>query len=241
MLMITMGSSMIMAQENASIRALLSEADSCIAGKNLDDALSKTQAALRISSGNIPALFKQINIFFLMNNDKEAMRLADEAIRLYPAEPDFYYIRGVINNSREKYVKALDDFDRGINLKPASYLYKYYMGRGVSHLNLVEYDQALSDFSSALDLNDTLASAYHSRAMANYELKDYSAAVNDFLKALNNSQGNSALYFNLGMSYYRLNEKSKACPYFHKACTMGNNNACRMALMECTKAIPVVP
>jgi len=48
------------------------------------------------------------------------------------------------------------------------------------------------------------------------------------------------LYFNLGMSYYRLKEREKACPYFHKACTMGNTNACRMALMECAKAIPTV-
>jgi tetratricopeptide (TPR) repeat protein len=77
--------------------------------------------------------------------------------------------------------------------------------------------------------------------MVNYELKDYSEAVEDFLKALTYSEGNSALYFNLGMSYYRLNEKGKACPHFHKSCTMGNTNACRMTLMECAKAIPVIP
>lgn len=232
---------LVKAQDDSVLRDLLHEADSCIAGKKLTDALAKTQEALQISAGNIPALYKQINIYFLMNNDKDAMRFADDAIRRYPAEPDFYYIRGIINNSREKYVKALGDFDRGIDLKPTPSLYKYFLGRGVAHLNLLEYDQALTDFSSAIDLNDTLAGAYHSRAMVNYELHDYSAAVNDFLKTLSFSQGNAALYFNLGMSYFRLNEKSKACPYFHKACTMGNNNACRMALMECAKAIPTVP
>ena len=230
-----------MGQDDARISTLLSEAEASIARKDLPEALSKTQEALRISAGNIPALLKQIDIFFLMNSEKEALQNAEEAIRRYPAEPDFYYYKGVINNSRGKYVKALDDFDRGIDLKPSANLYKFYLGRGVSHQNLLEYDQALSDFSAAIEMNDTLASAYHSRAMVNYDMHDYTAAVEDFLKALNYTRGNSALYFNLGMSYYRMNEKNKACPYFHKACTMGNNNACRMALMECAKAIPAAP
>lgn len=231
----------VMGQDDARTRPLLSEADVCIAGKNLSGALAKTQEALQLSPNDIQALLKQINMYFLMNNDKDAMRCAEEAISRNPSEPDFYYMKGVINNSREKYIKALDDFNRGIDLKPSSNLYKYYLGRGVSHLNLLEYDMALSDFSSAIEMNDTAASAYHSRAMVNYELRDYSAAVDDFLKALEYSKENAALYFNLGMSYYRLNEKDKACPYFHKACILGNNNACRMALMECAKAIPAVP
>lgn len=239
-LLLVMLPSWAIPQDDTRVRVLLSEADACISGNNLIQALEKTKEALQLSSSNIPALLKQINLYFLMNKDKEAVHYADEAISLYPNEPEFYYIRGVIYNSREKYAKALDDFDRGIELKPISNIYKYYLGRGVSHLNLLEYDQALSDLSSAIEINDTVAGAYHSRAMVNYELHDYNAAVNDFLKVLEHSQGNAALYFNLGMSYYRLNENAKACPYFHKACTMGNNNACRMALMECTKAIPAV-
>ena len=81
-------------------------------------------------------------------------------------------------------------------------------------MNLLEYEQALADFSTSIEHNDTVASAYHSRAMVNYELHDYSAAVNDFLKALDLSEGNSALYFNLGMSYFRLNEKDKGLSLF---------------------------
>ncbi len=189
---------------------------------------------------NVKALLKQINEYFLMNRNKDALRIAEDAIATYPDEAEFYYLRGVIYNSLEKYGKARDDFNRGIELKPVSNAYKYYLGRGVSHMNLADYDQSLSDLSSAIEMNDTVASAYHCRAMVNYELKEYTTAVENFLKALEYSQGNAALYFNLGMSYYRLNEKEQACPYLHKACTMGNNNACRMALMECAKAIPTV-
>jgi tetratricopeptide (TPR) repeat protein len=229
-----------MTQEDSRIEALLAEADRQIAANNLDEALAKTQDALSLAPENLAALQKRINLYFLLNNEKESVRHVDEAIRKYPEEAEFHYLRGIINNSRGRYIKALDDFNQAINLQGEN-LYRYYLGRGVSHMNLLEYDQALADFTTSIQQNDTVAGSYHSRAMVHYEIKDYGAAVADFLKALEYSEGNSALYFNLGMSYYRLEEKDKACPYFHKSCTLGNTNACRMTLMECAKAIPAIP
>jgi len=231
----------LQAQDNTRVQTLLAEADKLTASNALEPAMDKTREALRLSPSSIEAQQRQINIYFLMKNDKEALRCAEEAIDRNPDAPDLYYLRGVINNSRGKYSKALEDFEVGLSLKPGGNEYKYYMGRGVSHLNLLEYENAMSDFTMAISHNDTLASAYYSRAMTSYEIKEYNAAVTDFLKALEFTKGNAALYFNLGMSYYRLDEKDKACPYFHKACTLGNNNACRMALMECAKGLPTVP
>ena len=229
------------AQEDTRVNALLAEADDLIAQNKLGDALVKTQNAIELDPSDLPALQKRINIYFLMNNEKESIRYVDEAIKKYPDVAEFYYLKGIINNERGKYIKALDDFTQAIDLHSSGNAYKYYLGRGVSHMNLMEYDLALTDLTTSIEQNDTVASAYHSRAMVNYEIKDYAEAVEDFLKALKYSEGNSALYFNLGMSYYRLNEKEKACPYFHKSCTLGNINACRMTLMECAKAIPVLP
>jgi tetratricopeptide (TPR) repeat protein len=229
------------AQDDAGITSMLAEADELIAANKLPEALNKTQQIIKSSPDNLLALQKRINVYFLMNNQKEAIQYVEEAIRKYPDVAGFYYLRGTINSGREKYIRALDDFSKAISLEPTSDLYKCYLGRGVCYLNLLEYEQALSDFTASIELNDTVASAYHSRALMNYETRDYAAAVNDFLKTIELSAGNSTVYFNLGMSYYRLNEKDKACPYFHKACTMGNTNACRMTLMECAKAIPIIP
>lgn len=241
LVVLLLSSWVLQAQDEASIQALLSEADVLISRNNLPEALTKTQQALAVSPGYHPALQKQINIYFLMNDDKEALRLAGESIQKYPGQPEYYYLRGIIHNAMGKYGKALNDFDQSISLNPGEMLYRSYLGRGVSHLNLLEYEQALADFSTSIEHNDTVASAYHSRALVNYELHDYSAAVNDFLKVLGFSQGNSSLYFNLGMSYFRLSEKDKACPYFNKSCSMGNMNACKMTLMECAKTLPVIP
>lgn len=189
-----------------------------------------------------PDIQKQINIIMQAGDEKESLRLIDEAIKVNPANPGFYYLRGIFNNNRQKYSKALDDFTRAIDLDPGpDLLYRCYLSRGVSYMGLLEYDQALTDLNSSIEKNDTVAGAFYSRGMVNYELRDYDASVNDFMKILEFSEGNAELYFNLGMAYFRMNEKDKSCQSLNKACTMGNTNACRMSLMECAKAIPAVP
>lgn len=185
---------------------------------------------------------RQINILFSISDEKESIKTIDLAVKQDPSNPALYYLRGILNNGREKYSRALDDFTHAIEMGAApSLLYRCYLGRGVSYMNLMEYDQALTDLNISIEKNDTVAVAYYSRGMVNYELKDYEAAVEDFLRILQFSEGNGELYFNLGMAYYRLENKELACRNLNKACTLGNTNACRMSLMECAKAIPTIP
>lgn len=227
--------------QNERANTLLKEADALIASGNLTEALQKAKSAVDVSPGYHPALQKQINILFLMKDEKESMRLVDEAIDQYPDVAGYYYLRGVINNGRNRFSRALDDFTTAIDMQPKDILYRCYLGRGLSYFNLLEYESALSDLTLSIQQNDTVASAYYSRGMVNYELRDYPSAVEDFQNTLKYSEGNATLYFNLGMSYFRLNEKAKACPNFNKSCSMGNTSACRMSMMECVKAIPTVP
>jgi tetratricopeptide (TPR) repeat protein len=214
-------------QTSARISLLLAEADSLITGNRLQEALTKTEEALSVSGSNKTAQQYRINIYYLMQNDKEALRYADDAVKKYPQDPDFLYLRGIINNS------ALESAKR-------EELYKIYLNRGVANHYLMDYESAMSDFSRAIELNDTAASVYQGRAMLHYEMKDYTAAVDDFNKVLELGQENAAILFNLGMSYFRLEQKEKACPLLQKSCSLGNKNACRMSLMECVKAIPDV-
>ncbi len=229
------------AQNQPGADALLAEADVLIASAHLPEALAKTREAMNMTQDYHPAIQKEINILFLMNDEKESVKAVENAIDRYPDIAEYSYLRGIINNGRGKFLKALDDFSRAIDMKSAGILYKCYLGRGVSYYNLLEYDEALDDLNASIQQNDTVASAYYSRAMVYYEIKDYAAAVNDFQKSLQFSEGNAALYFNLGMAFYRLKEMDKACPNFNKSCSMGNINACRMSLMECAKAIPKAP
>jgi tetratricopeptide (TPR) repeat protein len=227
-------------QNSGRIARLLAEADTLISDNKLQEALAKTEQASSVSGSNKEVQKYRINIYYLMQNDKEAMRYADEAIKKYPHDQDFLYLRGIINNSTGRYGKALDDFTTALESGKNGALYKIYLNRGIAYQYLQEYDSAMTDFTRAIELKDTAASVYQGRAMLHYEMKDYSAAVNDFNKVLELGKENSAILFNLGMSYFRLEQKEKACPLLQKSCTLGNKNACRMSLMECIKTIPDV-
>jgi len=227
-------------QTSVRITLLLDEADSLITDNRLPEALAKTEEALSLSGSNKTAQQYRINIFYLMQNNKEALRFADDAVKKYPKDPDFLYLRGIINNSAGRYGKAADDFTAALESGKNGELYKIYLNRGVAYHFMVDYESAMSDFTKALELNDTAASVYQGRAMLHYEMKDYTAAVEDFNKVLELGQENAAILFNLGMSYFRLEQKEKACPLLQKSCTLGNKNACRMSLMECVKSIPEV-
>jgi len=224
-------------QENPKIDLLLQEADIELEKSNFSEALRKVERALALSPRHIKALEKRINIYYQMDDIKEASNFIDEAIIEFPSEGEFYYLRGLINIDRKKYYKALNDFNKVLDFKSVD-PYKVYLNRAVANTNLQEYELAIDDLTKSIELNKENASAYHSRGMVYYELKDYNLAVNDFAEAIKLSQDNPVTFFNLGMSYYRMEDKESACPYFHKACSMGDKNACRMAFMECAKNLP---
>lgn len=227
-----------LAQENPRINLLLQEADTELEKSNYNEALRKVESALALSPDNVMALEKRINIYYQMNEIKEASKYVDEAIIRFPSESGLYYLRGLTNISRKKYYKAINDFNKALELEKPVELFKIYLNRAVANTNLQEYELAIEDLTKSIELNSTNPSAYHSRGTVYYELKDYSLAVDDFKQAINLSNDNPVTFFNLGMSYYRLEDKESACPYFHKACSLGDKNACRMALMECAKNLP---
>lgn len=228
----------ILAQEQSRIDILLEDADKALENSDFEKSLESVEHALGLSPDNIKALEKRINIYYQMNNIKEASKLVDEVMKKYPAEPGFYYLQGLVNIAKKKYYKAVDNFNKVFELNKPIDQYKVYLNRGVANLNLKEYDLAMDDLTKSIELNNTNASAYHSLGMVYYELEDYRSAVENFSHAIDISQDNPVTFFNLGMSYYRQEDKESACPHFHKACSLGDKNACRMALMECSKSLP---
>lgn len=220
------------------IENLLTEAETNIKNSRYDIAMNKVEEALGIEADNKKAIQMRITIYYLENDYKEALNIVEEAIKRFPDDGDFYYQRGLIQIGRQKFQKAIDDFNRLIDGYGNYELFKVYLNRGVAYMNLQEDEQALKDLSKSIELNNHNASAYHSRGMLNYQLKDYDAAVEDFKQALVYNDNNPETNFNLGMSYFRMEEKDSACPYFHKACKEGNLNACKMVLMECAKNMP---
>ena len=64
----------------------------------------------------------------------------------------------------EQYERAIEDFNKAIELKP-DYA-EAYVNRGNSYLGLEEYERAIEDFDKAIKIDPKDVGAYHNRAIA---------------------------------------------------------------------------
>ncbi len=219
------------------VDALLEKIDREISTENYTLALQSIDEVLAISPNNFFALEKKINVLYKMEDSKSATNMIELLLEDDPQNPEFYYLRAVLNMLKEKYSKSLNDFEKSFQYDmPEPYLEKLYLNRGIAYLKLDYHEEAEKDISRTIEINPKNASAYQSRGMVKYELKEYDAALDDFTRSFQ-LEDNAIASYNLGMTYYRLEEPDNACFYFNKSCSGGNRNACRMLMMECAETI----
>ncbi len=211
-----------------------------LAQQKFSDALPEFNKTLEISPANSEAFRGKIFSLYYSGKEKEASELVESAISKDPKTSINYYIKGVIANNKGKYARALESFDKALLLNPGGNEFNIYLNRGISYLELEEAEAALKDISKAIELGPDNASAYHSRGRVYYASKQYSEAVKDFSRSVEINPNNDAAYYNLGMTYFRLEDSKNACENFHKSCSLGNKNACKMIIMNCTGATPQV-
>lgn len=89
---------------------------------------------------------------------------------------------GASNLGRGKPEKALEDFNRAINVDPQAA--GGYLGRGNALNILARYNEALNDYHKAISLDPNLANAYANRAIAFSHLEEYEKAIADYEKCL---------------------------------------------------------
>jgi tetratricopeptide (TPR) repeat protein len=61
---------------------------------------------------------------------------------------------------------------------------EYYDNRGLDYYFKGQYDQAISDYTKALEINPRFAEAYNNRGIAYFEKREYDKSSEDVKKAL---------------------------------------------------------
>lgn len=208
--------------------------DAYVASGDISKALLTLEDILVKDPSFLDAQEKKIELLTQEERSKDAFRDIEEYIAMYPTQPEYYYLRAILNLQKEKYTKAVEDFDAAINLKfPEKYIYKVYLNRGMAHFNNQDLELAELDFEEVIKLDSRNAAAYHGKGMVNYEQNEYENAIVEFQKAIRIDDSNPITYFNLAMTYFRLDDIDNACYNFNKSCALGHRNACRLLLMEC--------
>jgi len=89
--------------------------------------------------------------------------------------------------------------------------------RGIAYAKTGHYDQAISDFNRALELNPKDVKAYYNRGLAYYQKGEYDQAISDFNKALEINPIDAKAYYIRGLAYYQKGEYDQAISDYTKA------------------------
>ncbi len=96
-----------------------------------------------------------------------------------------------------------------------------YLKRGLAYAKKGQYDQAISDFTKALEINPRYAYAYNNRGLTYWNKGQYDQAISDFTKALEINPRDADAYVNRGVAYMSIGQYDKAWEDVDKAQDLG--------------------
>jgi tetratricopeptide (TPR) repeat protein len=92
-----------------------------------------------------------------------------------------------------------------------------YFVRGRVHSALEKYEEALADFSRALELNPEEAAYYSNRSKAYFQLEKYEEALADYSRAIELNPEEADYYSDRGRAYRQLKKYEEALVDFNRA------------------------
>ena len=100
-----------------------------------------------------------------------------------------------------------------------------YVQRGIAYLYKGDFDQAITDFTKALELKDNYAEAYCERGIAYSVKDDLNRAIADFTKALELKDYYAEAYHNRGVAYSLKDDLDQAITDFTEALKIDPDDA----------------
>ena len=85
-----------------------------------------------------------------------------------------------------------------------------WFDQGNQNYSLNQYQQAIEDYTNAIDLKPQFAGAYDSRGNAYQKLNRWDQAIQDYTKAIEINPQYANAYYQRGNTYEQLNQKEKA-------------------------------
>ena len=136
-------------------------------------------------------------------------------------ESEKYYEEGVNYHKEAKYKKAVESFDKAIELDNTKS--KYYSARGRAKNGLRQYKEAKKDAERALSLDKNNAESYLVFGYINLDLNKYFEAIKDYDKAIELDHNYIAAYNNRGLTKNNLGQYFEAIKDYDKAIELKPN------------------
>jgi tetratricopeptide (TPR) repeat protein len=129
----------------------------------------------------------------------------------------YFNLAVAYNDYKKDYNNAILTYTFALQYDPK--MAEAYNNRGNVYYNKSDYDEAISDFTKAIQLGNYLA--YFNRGNAYYLTKRYNEAINDYNEAIKINPNNSTAYNNRGAAYKAKGNFIKSKIDFVKARSLG--------------------
>ena len=206
-------STMANSQANLDARAgnLLGQGIDFYQKGNYDQAINafRRSAALSPFSDNTAKAYDYLGKAYLkQEKTAEAIKVYEEAIRIYPAHDEFHlglgdiYLKGNMPND------ALKEFEAAVKINPGSAESRYSLGQ--SYLTAGQLNAAREQFTQVVRLTPTSAAGFFGLGQTARLAGDYQEAVLQLEKAVTVNRNFEKAYIDLGYTYADVGDFQKA-------------------------------
>jgi putative GTP pyrophosphokinase len=124
---------------------------------------------------------------------------------------DDLLVNALSAHNQNRFNEAINQYSRILELKPngviCSIIYKH---RGMAYFACSQYNEAINDFTSALDLDGKSYKAAYYRGVVRSVLRQYSQAIDDYTLSLSINPYQSFCLFRRGQAYYHIEDYPQA-------------------------------
>jgi Flp pilus assembly protein TadD/4-amino-4-deoxy-L-arabinose transferase-like glycosyltransferase len=143
-----------------------------------------------------------------------ALREIDKAIAIYPDDPEGYVQRAIIHRDNDNDFKAIEDYNRALQIDPAQAPVHYDLAQALRRVNLRQ--EATREYNFAIQYDPRMLQAYNNLGVTLREMKHYDEAVVAFRRLIDLSPNYRKAYNNLGASYAEMGRMDEAVATFQE-------------------------
>ncbi len=160
-------------------------------------------------------------------------------------DPRYYFQRGLDASRERKIDEAIDYYSKGISLKPNNHVLAFfYVGRASVYEFDGKTDQAIKDYSQAIELNPDFDIAYYARGELYHNTNKFDMAIEDYSTSIRLDPDNVKVHFKRGNTKFAIGQYAEAIADFNEAIrldphyrTYNNRGNAKLALKQYVEAI----
>lgn len=202
--------------------SLLKIQDEKISSKSLDDGLLEVSVTIK-------ALVETNNEETLKAIMADKQRVSDATERYKKLQEEYDALKAQMEQLKKDYKSANDSKKTEIKQSIAQNN-KYFeaflaLEEGNNAYFNTNYQQAISNYNRAININPNFAEAYNNRGNANVMMKNYQQAAQDYQTAIKFSRVDARIHSNLGAVYYIMKDYNSAVQEYTNAINLNPNLA----------------